>query len=303
MRDFVSVVALFAFLMFAQDVCAQTILQVDVRATYLRTRSDDTAAVAPTPIAVASIGAQAGQWLFINTQGAYSSMGQDNMTFITCVFSATGTVLAQDQQQRIPGALSAGPTFVTGVQGAANDIGQDFIAPAYVRVPLGAQFLFFSPIDSFRYGDNVDPNGDFRIVIQAVPSGQMPGTNEHCLLRSGLSPAPATRSPDRYLAPANSLLVVSVADAYSSRVGDIVLLMGELIATPASVPGPALPDIYLGPTAVVVAGGVVGSTPLTNFFFIPPGLAGGSLLVQAAFVGPAARNGIFMSSDAHLIDF
>ena len=53
----------------------------------------------------------------------------------------------------------------TGNGAIPTDIpGDFFIADTTVTIPAGANFLFFSALDDY-FGDNVDPNGDFRVRI------------------------------------------------------------------------------------------------------------------------------------------
>lgn len=283
-------------------------LQFPLTATYLQTHPTDVAATAAAPFDLSQIGATPGQWLRISTLGDYDrGPGGDTHSAMTCVFSATATLLAPTQHDRVPGAIAAGPTFVTDMQSwLANDIVQDFFVPwTWVRVPPGAAFLFFTTCEfDFQaglWGDNVDPDNDFRIeIVREAPPGLLPGTHEHAQLRSAISPATPTAQPDSYTAPGNSIVVVEVHDIWGIRGGNLVALMGEVVATSSTPPGPTLPGLYL--TAPVPLLATVLGTPAPQFSLpIPPGFSGLTVLLQGGFVAGDARNGLFMSTDMHMV--
>ncbi|MBL8735609.1 MAG: hypothetical protein JNL12_04220, partial [Planctomycetes bacterium] len=158
------------------------------RATFLRTNSDSPAA--PLVLDLAGLGVAPGSWLRIGTTGGfrYINGGQDGYQALCGVFSAGSTVLATNLQQRVPGAIAAGPAFSsanTYFGGLPMDIPQDFFCSrkgwsdsVVVEVPGGATHLILGVHDSL-YNDNVDPNGDHAAVVTVLPTPTLPGTGEH----------------------------------------------------------------------------------------------------------------------------
>jgi len=179
----------------ASGLAAQTFtFPLDPRRTFLRTNNDTPQP--PLVLDLAPLGAVPGTWLRIGTAGAYAYIagGADNHRNLMGVFSADAQLLATTAPHRVPGAIAAGPAFVSAATyyGAlATDIAQDFLASrlgwadsVLVEVPPGASRLFLGKHD--RYVDNHDPNGDFAAVVTVLATPGLPGTGEHVELRSGL---------------------------------------------------------------------------------------------------------------------
>jgi hypothetical protein len=147
---------------------------VDPRAAFLRTGEPDTPA-APTILDLAALGFAAGASMLVEQRGdfAFRSDLPDTATVMLGVFSASSTLLAKGNLNRVPDAIDAGVDAVSGPTfhgNLATDIPEDFrIDPAtHITVPAGALFLLVGVSDSF-YGDNVDPDQDLAVSVTAVP--------------------------------------------------------------------------------------------------------------------------------------
>lgn len=307
MRQFLST-ALAAATLAAAGI-AQTTFPLNPRGTFLRTNND--APLAPLVIDLASLPAAPGSWLRISTVGAFRHIngGPDNYSNLCGVFSNGTTLLASDQQQRVPGAIAAGPAYASGGTFQGNlpmDIPQDFFCNratfengVYVEVPAGATHLFLGVHDSL-YNDNVDPNGDFAAVVTVVPTPPLPGTGEHMELRSGVG-APATALPPDKQAPAGSTIVGELHDPHGLAAGSLYVLAVDFVATGGPVPQ-QLPRVWLGSGAVVVQVGLIGAAAGWNANMslqVPTGLAGVSMVLQGGALTTNARNGLYETSIAH----
>jgi hypothetical protein len=149
----------------------QPFKHLDPRAPYIRTHGD--AAIATTPVALASLGIAPGDRIVITRQGSHSS----NQTAMGALFSSSATLLDSDTLNRVPGALmSDAPAVKTGLtfqSAMTTDIPQDFAVSGTgtaVTVPAGATHLFVGVLDSY-FGDNTDPDGDFGFRIELSSLG------------------------------------------------------------------------------------------------------------------------------------
>jgi hypothetical protein len=300
---------------FGAFASAQVNVPVNPRATYLRTVGDTSAVPAPA-IPLSALGVSAGQWLRIATTGAYSDGGgADNQRGLTCVFSSSVTLLpdASGLVARVPGAVTAGAVVTTPNTYSSNqttDIPQDFIVGRtswengiYVRVPATATHLFVSVLDPNWgfFGNNADPNNDFTAVFTAAAPPALHGTQEHCDLRTAVGGTPAS-SPQVKPASPFSTVSVEVHQRFGLSNGQIYGLVGDLFSTGGAPPIGALPNLHMGANCVVVSAGVVSANPGLWSFFVPPGYAGTTVILQGVFLNPSSRNGLLEISDAHRIE-
>lgn len=278
------------------------------RATYLRTNQDQPAA--PLVLDLASIGAPAGTWLRVGTTGGfrYVNGGQDGFQSLCGVFSSNSTLLATNVQQRVPGAIAAGPSFPsanTYIGGLPMDVPQDFYCSrnawadsTVVQVPAGATHLFLGVHDSL-YNDNVDPNGDYAAVVSLAPTPAQPGTGEHLELRCSTGGA-TTSFPDAHTAAPNAPMLAEVHHPIGFVDGSIYVVLGDVIATGAPAPN-LVPGLWVD-ELIVLQFGLVPSTPgwfATWTANAPAGFAGTTILVQAGALTTLARNGTFETTNAH----
>lgn len=289
---------------------AQVSIPVNVKATYLRTGNDPTAVPAPG-IPLNAVGSGAGQLLSIRTVGHYqvNGLGGDTQNTLVCVFSSNATLLPDGQQVRVPGAIAAGPNFATAnayYGNLATDIPQDFVVSrtswdngVQVRVPAGASYVFVATTSSF-YGNHSDPNNDFAVVFEPGVATSLPGTLENCKLLTGVGATP-TEAPDVKTATAFSTISAEIRQVYGLSTGTPYILFGTAFATSSPAPLGPLPGLHLGIGAQLLQIGSVTSGPAQWSLFTPPGYAGTTLLLQAGFLDPNARNGLFMASNAHQI--
>lgn len=289
-----------------------TTLPLDPRATYLRTNNDTPAP--PLVVTLASLPAPPGTWLQVGTTGAYRYIngGQDTAYSLIGVFSTNSTVLSTSTAHRVPGAIAAGPDYVTAAtfySSLATDIGEDFLASRntwgramLVEVPVGATHLILGTHDSW-YQDNVDPNGDFRAVITVVPQPALPGTGEHLELRTGVGGTTPTALPPERSATAGAAIAAELHQPVGLIDGSLYLLLADVVGTGGPVPA-ILPRVWGTPTAVVVQVGLV--QPGFGWFAswgvtVPPGINGVSLLLQGGALAPDSRNGLYQTTLAHRI--
>ncbi|MEO6597193.1 MAG: hypothetical protein ABIP94_20815 [Planctomycetota bacterium] len=296
---------------------AQVQIPINPKATYLRTDSDPGALPSPA-IPLSAIGAVPGQWLSIATAGAYSDGSSgDTKKDLLCVFSSNPTLLtnAPGLVNRVPGAITAGASFVSGntyYGSMSTDLAADFVVArtnwtngGQVRVPAGAAYVFFSVYDSTNnwtyFSNNVDPNMDYFAVFTAGNPATLPGTGEHPQLRTGVSGTP-TATPDVKPANAFSTVSVEVAQRWGASTGELFIVGANIFPTGGAPPVGPLPDFYMGSGFVLVQVGVMTAAPGLWSFFVPPGNAGTTVILQGFFLTNTARNGLLSASDAHRIE-
>ena len=305
---------LLAALLLAPIAVAQTWSSpMSPRATYLRTNSDSP--LPPLILDLAAFGAAPGQWLRIQSTGACRQVsgGQDNVRAMCGVFSSSTTLLATNVQQRVPDAIAAGPSFGAGadtyIGSLPIDIPQDFYISRTnyadfidVRIPTGAAYLFLATWDSL-YNDNVDPNGDWGVVVTVIPTPTFPGTGEHIVMKAAVNGAPALQ-PDMHLAPPGSTITTQLSYPLGLIDGELYLFLADVTAIGAPVPNP-LPGLY-SQNLILLKAGVLPTTPnFTDTWSLPvaPGFAGTAVFVQCVALSSIARNGLFVSSNAHVFLF
>lgn len=293
----------------AAGLAAQTFTYpLNPRATYLRTNLDSP--LPPLVLDLAALGIAPGTWLRVGTTGAfrYINGGQDTYQSLVGVFSSNNQLLASNVQQRVPGAIASGPAFPSGSTyngGLPMDVVEDFFCSRNtwaneitVQVPAGATHLFLGVHDSL-YNDNVDPNGDYAAVVSIAPNPTQPGTGEHLELRTAIG-APTVSYPDVRNATPGAPAIVEIHHPTGFLDGSLYLFVGNLIPTGAPAPNP-LPGLWIG-ELVVLQYGVIPNTPgwtATWSASTPGGLGGNTFLVQGAALSSAARNGVFVTTNAH----
>lgn len=308
----ISTGVLFSLLM-ATAATAQTwTWSLDPRAAYVRTNNDSPAA--PLIVDLGSLGIASGDWLGIGSQGTfrYINGGQDNYRSLCAVFSSNATLLATNVQQRVPGAIAAGPAFPSGSTYSGSlpmDIPQDFFVSrnlwgdhVEVQVPAGATHLFIGVHDSL-YNDNVDPNGDFGVVITKLTAPTFGGTGEHIVMKAAVNGTPAS-SPDVHLAPPGSTITAQLEYPLGFIDGELYIFLADVVQVGAPIPNP-LPGLW-SQNLILLKAGVLPSTPnFTDTWSIvaAPGYAGTAVLVQCAALSPIARNGLFETTNAHAFLF
>lgn len=301
--------ALFAALGLATATTAQTwTFPLNPRAAYLRTNND--APTAPLVLDLAALGLLPGQWLRVETTGdfRYVNGGTDTFRSLCGVFSSSATLLATNVQQRVPGALAAGPAFPSGGTYSGQlpmDIPQDFFISRNlwdngiaVEIPSGALHLFLGVHDSL-YNDNADPDGDYGVVVTELPTPALPGTGEHVVLASGIGGAPSLL-PELWNAPAGTTMTAQLRYPLGFVDGSLYAFVGDTIATGTGVPQ-LLPRLWVG-NLLVLQFGLLPATPgFTDSWQlqVPAGLNGVTLLVQAGVLTTAARNGTYETTNAH----
>lgn len=300
---------LLAFSLLLPCLPAQTwTYPLNPRATFLRTNSDSP--LPPLILDLGALGVAPGSWLRIGTVGAFSyiSGGADNGRSLCGVFSSNNQLLATSLQVRVPGAIAAGPAYPSGgtyYGSLPMDIVQDFFCSRNlwgdsiaVRVPAGATHLFLGVHDSL-YNDNVDPNGDYAAVVSVEPSPSLPGTGEHLELRGAVGNTPVS-SPDVHATTPGAPMLAELHYPLGFADGSLYVLVGDTVAT-GSTPPQLLPGLWT-PNLIIVQAGILPSTPgwTTSWqMSTPGGLTGTTLVIQAGALVTTARNGLYVTSNAH----
>lgn len=161
----------------AQNTKADSVIVVNVAATFLRTSDDP--AQNTIPVSLSSLGLQSGDEISIQAFGDFcyyaTNCFRDNVPPqpISGLFSTSSTLLSSSLLNRVPGAIGGvgtpaftGPTFFDDLP---TDISQDFLIPQIpgsteITIPGGANFLFLSVTDSY-YSDNVDRDQEVGVRI------------------------------------------------------------------------------------------------------------------------------------------
>ena len=182
---------------------AGMILPVNPTATYLRVSdldNTDGPVFDTSPYSLVALGIHPGDVVHFDVVGDFSSaIGRTDTGRDMIALFSTSDVLLLDRHllSRVPGAISAGPFFVTPntfFDDLLTDIPEDFNfgdrAPGgiTVTVPTGALYLFLS-VPSSAYSDNRDPDGDYGASVNVVPE---PGSSL-LLLGLGLAGLRAAR--------------------------------------------------------------------------------------------------------------
>ena len=165
-----------------QATASPIILPVNPTATYLRVSdldNTDGPVLDTIPYSLVALGIHPGDLVHFDVVGDYSyAIGiADTGRDMIAVFSTSADLLDRQLLSRVPGAISAGPTFVTPDtfwDNLPTDIPEDFNfgnrAPGgiTVTVPTGALYLFLS-VPSSAFSDNRDPDGDYAAGLTVVP--------------------------------------------------------------------------------------------------------------------------------------
>ncbi len=291
---------------------AQVIVPLSPLDTFHRTASDPFA-VDSFAIPMLANGVQPGDWLRLRLVGDWDAGGSgDLVREMVGVFAGGGTLLASTLQLRVTAPAIAGtayvPTSGTAVGNLPMDIQADFwIArqgasdEVTVRVPAGATYLYLAVPDSF-YSDNSDPDGDLGVEITLVPPPPYPGTGgEDLILGSGVS-GPLNLNPIKTAVSGNvvTAAVLSPLDLLPGTA--IVLIVADVLPTATPPIGP-LPGTWFSASVVIALVGVLQPLSPSNILSvpIPPGFAGSSLWLQGGALWAYARNGLFLTSEAHQI--
>ncbi|TAJ21218.1 MAG: hypothetical protein EPO68_05200 [Planctomycetota bacterium] len=298
------------FLSLCSTAIAQsTTIPLNSKATFLHTNNDSGALASPA-VSLASLGAAPGQWLLIEQLGEFDNGPQaDVFHSLLGIFSADATLLAASNLNRVPGSIPAGAAATTANTFSGSqptNIADDFWIShsvgkhdALVRVPAGAAFLFVAPHDSL-YNDNSDPDGDYAMRISIVAAPAYPGTAEDIELSSGIDAAPTTSPALKSAAPGSQLTVV-VDDRYTTTTGATSFLFLQPQLSPFVAPG-ALADTWFGANALLLVGPT--ALPADGISFttsVPAGLSGLQLVFQGGAIYPLARNGLYITTEAHRI--
>ncbi|MBL8087248.1 MAG: PEP-CTERM sorting domain-containing protein [Chthonomonas sp.] len=169
-----------------------TLFLVNSPATYLRAFGE--APFAANAINLNANGFFAGQTVLLKRAGSWNHLGGPTPTDygLSCVFSSSSALLGPNNLNRIPGAIDAGPDWVspnTQIGGFSTDIAEDFQVDnntgtangIVLTIPAGAQYIFCTAQDNF-FSDNNNTT-EFYLSIQPVPE---PGTLAALAVGAGL---------------------------------------------------------------------------------------------------------------------
>lgn len=160
------------------------LVTVNPAGTYLLVDPCDQA-IAPTSVTLSSLGVAPGDFVRLTRIGAFQA-GQgfnDDQSTLGAVFKGPSGFIS-------PGPVGQGIAFnsmPTACSSIPTDIPNDFnISPVTaVQIPAGATEILFTGNDSF-WSDNTDPNGDYGVLIELVPSAAITiqQTSQFCDSRS-----------------------------------------------------------------------------------------------------------------------
>ncbi|MBS0198741.1 MAG: immunoglobulin domain-containing protein [Planctomycetes bacterium] len=166
----------------------------DPKGTFLRVNGDPNSAP-PSIVNLADCGISCGRQVRVTSLNGYYPCGDTNnpQKDAIGVFSATSTVLASNQQFRVPGAIASSNNIpiVTGptpIGGFPTDIPQDFLIHDgdAVNVPCGANFLLLAPrpgLCSPGSNEPVDPDDRRGRIIPCGPPtiSEQPESSVACI--------------------------------------------------------------------------------------------------------------------------
>jgi hypothetical protein len=296
----------------ATGAAQSTTFPLDPRATFLRYDYSQDFPMPPVVVPLATLGAAPGQWLRIESSGAFSMNGNvDTQRRLLAVFSANDQWLPGYYHPRVLGARPAGPGVNTGLTyfgGLDTDIAEDFLASltghasqVLVPVPAGATHLFLGTFDS-HYADNSDPNGDWAAIVTVVPTPPLPGTGENIELRVGVG-VPAAALPSSHVALPGAAIVIETRCPIDRIAGSLWMLAVDLPLASAPVVAP-FPQVWLSYSPVLLDGGVWPTTVGTvanRTITVPAGFQGFALVLQAGAFAPTSRNGGYQTTIAHRV--
>lgn len=172
----------------AQNTKADSVIVVNVAATFLRTSNEP--AQNTIPVSLSSLGLQPGEEISMQAFGDFCYYATNCFRDlvppqpILGLFSTSSTLLSSSLLNRVPGAIGGvgtpaftGPTFFGDLP---TDIPQDFLIPQIagstdITIPAGANFLFLSVTDSY-YGDNIDRDQEVGVRISQTSSVAEPSS-------------------------------------------------------------------------------------------------------------------------------
>lgn len=158
-----------------------TTISIDPKSTFLRTSSNDTAAVNSIAIELTSLGLSAGDYVRLEQLGDLSQKTGNPDTavgYMLGVFSGSNILLNSSMLDRVKGAIDSGSDVLTAptfFQSLATNIAEDFaVTDIVLQIPVGSLYLFVASSDSY-YSDNSDPDGDYGVRITQVFPVSLPG--------------------------------------------------------------------------------------------------------------------------------
>ncbi len=322
MKSISCAAALLVGLISAVPLRAQTTsLTLDPQATFLHVSADPSAFPAAA-FSVAALGLTPGGWCSFEQLGDWRAGGgfADIQRELAGVFSSTAVLLSGSATNRVPDATPAGTPLNTGTtlyNAEPTNIDADFWISrgsngpygTIVRVPLGAQFVFFAALDSY-YGDNFDPDGDFKVAVTPLPAPPAPGTADGLVILSGVNAAPLTGfGSELKSAGGGDLLTLRLDAPFFSYTGGLAFFGVQIVGAADPFVNPlSFPELWIDPFAPSYLALFPSLDPLpsggTMFAAtLPPGLAGLAIVVQGVVISPATRNGAYSMPDAHRVTF
>ena len=224
---------------------------------YLHVHASDSSDPA-TVLALSTLGAVPGQSLLMAGFGDMDN-GPSGDTILSLIglYSSSATLLGPELLHRVPGAIDAGPDFVSAptFKGAEpTDIPEDFRitgslqASAIVEIPAGATHLFIGHHES-QWFDNSDPDGDLGCSVTVVGTWKDLGAG-----LAGTSGTPALAGSGLLLG--NDAVALTLSAAHTNAPAFLIVGFSALHAPFKG--GTLVPDadLVLGPFTTSGAGGL-----------------------------------------------
>lgn len=189
-----------------------------------------------------------------------------------------------------------------------NAVAQD----GFPTLVVGAPF-----VDSFPFTESG------AVTVESLAT--WPGTSEDLILLTGVTPGPTppvvnppTLMPETKVAAAGDLIELNwrTPTGTFSVPGSAPLILGQFFLTASGPPPAAFPGLNVNPSILPAPFGYAFPAPPgilspaippgpggSQFFFVPPGFGGISMIIQVVVPASCSWNGIFASTDSHVFRF
>ncbi|MCA9319836.1 MAG: hypothetical protein KDB53_03830 [Planctomycetes bacterium] len=207
--------------------------------------------------------------------------------------------------------------LVSGGQHTVTDSLGGMIFDSGLMTSANPQFTFTPPATGMiNYQCNVHLSCCNMVgTIIVIPALNFPGSNEDTVLETSVAGAALSIDETKMAAPGDTVSI-NYRSPHGSFTGIGFLIVGQLFTTGTLPGGPTgFPSVHVNPSitpgpfllhngTINTVLGFQGLPPNGHnlfFGFVPPGLAGNSLMIQGLSTINTAANGFFAASDGKVI--